>query len=144
MGVPLIGAIYENDPRVGLYTLPLLIFYPLQLVVGAFLVPRLKNFLAEEKKRLGITDDDDSFAEYDDIKGKSRSNQSPKKQESDVTVDTKDSNLSVGLKTKGVISAENWLSNEMLKQEYMTEKQGSHNRNDSRLDPECQEPTEVC
>ena len=58
MQVPLIGAIYENDPNVGLYTLPLLIYYPLQLLVGAILVPRLKNFVKEENERLGILDYD--------------------------------------------------------------------------------------
>jgi len=36
MGVPLIGAMYENNPNVGLYTLPLLIWHPMQLVLGTF------------------------------------------------------------------------------------------------------------
>lgn len=57
MGVPLINAIYENDPNVGLYTLPLLIWHPMQLVLGSLLVPRLLKWVKVEKERLGIVDD---------------------------------------------------------------------------------------
>lgn len=59
MGVPLINAIYENSPYVGQYTLPLLVWHPMQLVIGSFLVPRLLAFVKREHARLGITDDDD-------------------------------------------------------------------------------------
>eukprot|EP00542_Grammatophora_oceanica_P020586 CAMPEP_0194049326 /NCGR_PEP_ID=MMETSP0009_2-20130614/30373_1 /TAXON_ID=210454 /ORGANISM="Grammatophora oceanica, Strain CCMP 410" /LENGTH=435 /DNA_ID=CAMNT_0038695453 /DNA_START=143 /DNA_END=1450 /DNA_ORIENTATION=- len=59
MGVPLINAIYENDPNVGLYTLPLLIWHPMQLVIGSALTPRLAAFVDREKERLGIVDEDD-------------------------------------------------------------------------------------
>ena len=48
MGVPLIGAMYENNPNVGLYTLPLLIWHPMQLVLGSALVPKLKAFVERE------------------------------------------------------------------------------------------------
>jgi sodium/bile acid cotransporter 7 len=41
MGVPLINAIYQNDPLVGLYTLPLLVWHPMQLLLGSFLAPKL-------------------------------------------------------------------------------------------------------
>ena len=41
MGVPLINAIYEGDPNIAMYTLPLLIWHPMQLIVGTFLSPRL-------------------------------------------------------------------------------------------------------
>ncbi len=41
MGIPLINAIYEGNPKIGLYTLPLLIWHPSQLVFGTFLSPRL-------------------------------------------------------------------------------------------------------
>ena len=56
MGVPLINAIYESNPSVGLYTLPLLIWHPMQLVVGSFVAPyvatyvqRREDVLQEEK-----------------------------------------------------------------------------------------------
>ena len=63
MGVPLINAIYEDNPLVGLYTLPLLIWHPMQLVVGSFLAPYLMAFVNAEKERLGISDDDDDNAQ---------------------------------------------------------------------------------
>jgi hypothetical protein len=54
VGVPLINAIYEGNPAVGLYTLPLLIWHPMQLVIGTFLTPRLVKFVKQEQERLGI------------------------------------------------------------------------------------------
>lgn len=42
MGLPLIKAIYEEDPKLGMYALPLLIWHPLQLVIGSALAPRLQ------------------------------------------------------------------------------------------------------
>jgi hypothetical protein len=58
MGVPLINAIYESDPLVGLYTLPLLIWHPMQLVLGSFLAPRLAAFVESEMQRLGVNEED--------------------------------------------------------------------------------------
>lgn len=52
IGVPLINAIYEDNSAVGLYTLPLLIWHPMQLVLGTFLAPRLAKFVANENRRL--------------------------------------------------------------------------------------------
>ncbi|CAJ1945100.1 unnamed protein product [Cylindrotheca closterium] len=52
MGVPLINAIYESDINVGLYTLPLLIWHPMQLVLGSYLSPRLAEWVENEKARL--------------------------------------------------------------------------------------------
>jgi hypothetical protein len=57
IGVPLINAIYESDPLIGLYTLPLLIWHPMQLLIGTFLSPRLLAFVIAENERLGIKDD---------------------------------------------------------------------------------------
>jgi sodium/bile acid cotransporter 7 len=56
MGVPLINAIYEDNPAVGLYTLPLLIWHPMQLVIGTFLSPRLAAFVEREEERLGLNE----------------------------------------------------------------------------------------
>jgi solute carrier family 10 (sodium/bile acid cotransporter), member 7 len=54
IGVPMIGAIYANDKNVALYTLPLLVWYPLQLFVGSLLVPRLSRYVTRETRRLRI------------------------------------------------------------------------------------------
>jgi sodium/bile acid cotransporter 7 len=45
LGIPLISALYEDSPRLGMYTLPLLIWYPSQLVFGTMLAPRLTKFV---------------------------------------------------------------------------------------------------
>ena len=86
MGAPLISAIYETDPNVGLYTLPLLIWHPMQLLVGSILAPKLGVWSAAEKKRLAElypADDDDD--EDDDDYFKELENQSGKTQQSGST-----------------------------------------------------------
>lgn len=65
MGVPLINAIYEDNPSVGLYTLPLLIWHPMQLVIGTFLSPRLAAFVEREEARLGLSSKNDDDNEDD-------------------------------------------------------------------------------
>ena len=60
MGVPLINAIYEDDPLIGLYTLPLLIWHPMQLLVGSTIAPRLARFVESEEERLGISHSNDT------------------------------------------------------------------------------------
>jgi sodium/bile acid cotransporter 7 len=52
LGIPLIDAIYGSDPNAGLYTLPLLIWFPMQLVVGSTCIPRLVAFVTTERERL--------------------------------------------------------------------------------------------
>lgn len=66
MGVPLINAIYANSPLIGLYTLPLLIWHPMQLLIGSFLAPKLAAFVDSEKERLGIADDDGNHPDKKD------------------------------------------------------------------------------
>lgn len=57
MGIPLINAIYEGNPAIGLYTLPLLIWHPMQLVIGTMLAPKLAAFVERENERLGIAEE---------------------------------------------------------------------------------------
>jgi solute carrier family 10 (sodium/bile acid cotransporter), member 7 len=73
IGVSLINAIYEGNPNVGLYTLPLLIWYPMQLVVGSAVsvAPRLKAFVEAKTKRLGFADEDKDDAAPDEEQGQS-------------------------------------------------------------------------
>jgi predicted Na+-dependent transporter len=58
LGIPLITSIFGNSEFFSLYTLPILIWHPMQLVVGSFCVTRLQQFMITEKERLGLTDDD--------------------------------------------------------------------------------------
>lgn len=44
MGLPLIKAIYEDDPKLGMYALPLLIWHPMQLLIGSALAPKLATW----------------------------------------------------------------------------------------------------
>ena len=59
MGIPLINAIYFNNPNVGLYTLPLLVWHSLQLLIGSMIAPRLSAWVEREQTRLGIVVADD-------------------------------------------------------------------------------------
>ena len=45
LGIPLISAIYEDSPKLGIYTLPLLIWYLAQLIIGTMLSNRLSRFV---------------------------------------------------------------------------------------------------
>lgn len=42
MGIPMLEAMFSGSSKIGMYTLPLLIWHPAQLVLGSYLAPRLK------------------------------------------------------------------------------------------------------
>lgn len=52
MGIPVIKAIYGNTSTAGVYTLPILCWHPMQLMIGTFLAPRLAAYIERERKRL--------------------------------------------------------------------------------------------
>jgi solute carrier family 10 (sodium/bile acid cotransporter), member 7 len=52
LGVPLINSMYEGNVNLALYILPLLIWNPLQLLIGSFLSPILRRFVQSEMERL--------------------------------------------------------------------------------------------
>ncbi len=52
VGVPLIQALYQHDPLIGVYTLPILVWHPMQLFIGSWLAPYLASFVARETQRL--------------------------------------------------------------------------------------------
>ena len=53
-GIPLVTTIYAGNPNLALYLLPMLIWYPMQLIVGSLFVPKLQAFVASENERLGL------------------------------------------------------------------------------------------
>jgi solute carrier family 10 (sodium/bile acid cotransporter), member 7 len=62
LGIPLISTIFAKDPNLTLYTLPILIWHPMQLVVGSTIVPRLQKFIASENVRLGLPENSQYFS----------------------------------------------------------------------------------
>lgn len=54
LGIPLILSIFGGSKYESFYTLPILIWHPMQLVVGSCVVARLRKFMAEETKRLDM------------------------------------------------------------------------------------------
>jgi sodium/bile acid cotransporter 7 len=52
LGIPLIAALFPDNPDVGLYTLPILVYHPLELIGGGALAPFLATFVEREQKRL--------------------------------------------------------------------------------------------
>jgi solute carrier family 10 (sodium/bile acid cotransporter), member 7 len=60
IGIPLITSMFGKHPDIGLYTLPILIWHPMQLVVGTLLMPVLQKFITSECERLGIPEEDAS------------------------------------------------------------------------------------
>lgn len=54
LGIPLISAIYEDNPKLGMYTLPLLIWYPAQLIIGTILAPRLTKFVNYKERKFEL------------------------------------------------------------------------------------------
>ena len=68
MGVPLINAIYEDNPMVGLYTLPLLIWHPMQLVLGTAVAPRITAYVERREEELqGKEDGQDNGSVGNDV-----------------------------------------------------------------------------
>jgi len=48
----LINAIYEDNPLVGMYTLPLLIWHPMQLVLGTAVAPHVAAYVKTKQELL--------------------------------------------------------------------------------------------
>jgi sodium/bile acid cotransporter 7 len=57
LGVPLISSLYGKSDLVGTYTLPLLIWYPMQIILGSLLLKRLQNYIATETERVALLEE---------------------------------------------------------------------------------------
>ena len=70
-GVPLIATLYSHDDNVGLYTVPLLLFHPMQLIVDSFLVGPLQKrshaYKITTKMQTSITQNEDINDNFDQI-----------------------------------------------------------------------------
>jgi sodium/bile acid cotransporter 7 len=52
MGIPLINSFYQGNPLVGIYILPLLVWHPMQLVLGSVVAAKLAPWVDKEVERL--------------------------------------------------------------------------------------------
>mmetsp|Transcript_35483 Transcript_35483/g.66229 ORF Transcript_35483/g.66229 Transcript_35483/m.66229 type:complete len:190 (+) Transcript_35483:102-671(+) len=58
MGVPLINTLFEHSESLGLYTLPLLMYHPIQLLIGSLLVPSLQGASVKQARLVTGTHND--------------------------------------------------------------------------------------
>jgi len=54
LGVPLIQALYENNTNLALFTLPILVWHPVELILGSIMAPKLEPWTRKEKKRVKL------------------------------------------------------------------------------------------
>ncbi len=52
MGIPLINVIYQNNDKIGLFSLPLLIYHPTQLVLGSLALSKIKQYIHNDPKNI--------------------------------------------------------------------------------------------
>ena len=50
LGVPMLNIIYHQDSSLPLFSVPLLIYHPTQILLGGFIAPYAKKWLHREKK----------------------------------------------------------------------------------------------
>ena len=67
LGIPLIASIFEDSPNQGLYSVPMLIWHPMQLIVGSMLVSRFSKFVATERLRLDNKSTDDGVSDVSTV-----------------------------------------------------------------------------
>mmetsp|Transcript_800 Transcript_800/g.1755 ORF Transcript_800/g.1755 Transcript_800/m.1755 type:complete len:384 (-) Transcript_800:254-1405(-) len=48
LGMPITGIVFEGDPKLAVITIPLLIYHPMQILLGSLLVPTLKKWVSEK------------------------------------------------------------------------------------------------
>ena len=66
MGIPLINALYKDHPNLALFTLPLLLWYPLTIVMGILIAPRVSEYVQREENMLRKRQDEKQQAEMMD------------------------------------------------------------------------------
>ena len=55
MGIPLLNTIFEDNPKLGIFVVPLLLWHPLQLLVGSLAATRIAKWVeAEDVPRNGL------------------------------------------------------------------------------------------
>jgi len=52
MGIPLINALYKGHPNLALFTLPLLVWYPLTIVMGILIAPKVSAYVQHKESAI--------------------------------------------------------------------------------------------
>ena len=58
---------FAGNKNLGPYTLPLLVWYAMQFILGTALTPRLKAFVETETKRLGTVNENPEAADVEAV-----------------------------------------------------------------------------
>ena len=74
----MINALYEGSSNVGMYTLPLLMWHPTQLLVGSILAPHLKAYIHRQprlnkEEEDGVLDSLESITQHEEVPKTERS-----------------------------------------------------------------------
>jgi len=48
LGITFVGILFENDPNVGLISLPLVIYHPAQILIGGWMAPKFAAWVDRE------------------------------------------------------------------------------------------------
>mmetsp|Transcript_4167 Transcript_4167/g.6637 ORF Transcript_4167/g.6637 Transcript_4167/m.6637 type:complete len:182 (-) Transcript_4167:110-655(-) len=48
LGMPIAGIVFEGDPKLAIITIPLLVYHPMQILLGSLLVPTLRKWVAND------------------------------------------------------------------------------------------------
>jgi hypothetical protein len=66
LGIPLINALYKDHPHLALYTLPLLVWYPLTIVMGILIAPRVSEYVRQTERKLREEEEEKRHSEMMD------------------------------------------------------------------------------
>ena len=66
LGIPLINALYKDHPHLALYTLPLLVWYPLTIVMGILIAPRVSEYVRQTEQKIREEEEEKRHAEMMD------------------------------------------------------------------------------
>mmetsp|Transcript_26307 Transcript_26307/g.36670 ORF Transcript_26307/g.36670 Transcript_26307/m.36670 type:complete len:394 (-) Transcript_26307:363-1544(-) len=48
LGMPICGIVFEGDPKLAIITIPLLVYHPMQILLGSLLVPSLRKWVSDD------------------------------------------------------------------------------------------------
>ncbi|XP_075262062.1 sodium/bile acid cotransporter 7-like [Convolutriloba macropyga] len=67
LGIPMLKIIFSQDPNLPLYSIPLLVYHPTQILLGGALVPTVKKWMVREQRKNGGSHDSEPVSELPDV-----------------------------------------------------------------------------